>query len=156
MAAFEQQNTIIPKLVSQAEGVVLELGPGSGNQLPRYDSSKVSKIYGIEPNADLHEALRANVKKAKLDDIYEILPHGAEDVKGFEKYGIALNSVDTILSVQVLCSVSDPTGTVRHLYQYLKPKGKMIVYEHVQSKDFVSKIVQRELTPTYAWVLRNH
>lgn len=144
MAAFEQQ-TVIPGLVSQAEGVVLELGPGSGNQLTRYDLSRVSKIYGIEPNVDLHEALRASVKKAKLDDIYTILPHGAEDVKIFEKYGIAPNSVDTVLSLHVLCSVPDPTITVRHLYQYLKPGGKMIVCEHVQSKDFVSRTVQSEL-----------
>jgi SAM-dependent methyltransferase len=122
--------------------VVLELGPGSGNQLPRFDTSKVSKIYGIEPNVDLHEALQATVKKTKLDDIYTLIPHGAEDVKSFERYGITPNSVDTILSIQVLCSVSDPADVVRHLYQYLKPGGKMIVYEHVQSKDFDTRTLQ--------------
>jgi tRNA A58 N-methylase Trm61 len=122
--------------------VVLELGPGSGNQLHRFDTSKVSKIYGIEPNIDLHEALRATVKKTNLDDIYTIIPHGAEDVKSFERYKIAPNSVDTILSIQVLCSVPNPTAIVRHLYQYLKPGGKMIVYEHVQSKDFVTRTLQ--------------
>lgn len=144
MAASDQQ-TLIPKLVCQAEGVVLELGPGSGNQLPRYDLSKVSKIYGIEPNVDLHEALRASVKKAKLDDIYVILSHEAEDTKSLERCGVAPNSIDTILSIHVLCSVSDPLTTVRHLYQYVKPGGKMIVYEHIQSKDFVARAVQSEL-----------
>lgn len=123
---------------------MLEIGPGSGNQVPRFDKSRVSKIYGVEPNIDLHEALRASVKKAKLDDIYEIVPHGAEDEESFRRYGIAPNSLDTIISIQVLCSVPDPIGTVRHLYQYLKPGGKMIVYEHIQSKDFVSRMVQSE------------
>ncbi len=140
--AVAEEETVVPGLVSRAHGVVLELGPGSGNQLPRIDISKVSKIYGIEPNVDLHEALRATVKKTKLDDIYTIIPHGAEDVKSFERYGITPNSVDTILSIQVLCSVSDPADVVRHLYQYLKPGGKMIVYEHVQSKDFVTRTLQ--------------
>lgn len=144
MAAFEQQ-TIIPELVSQAEGIVLELGPGSGNQLPRYDLSRVRKIYGIEPNVDLHEALRASVKKAKLDDIYIILSHEAEDANSLEKCGIAPNSVDTILIIHVLCSVPDPITTVRRLYQYIKPGGKMIVCEHIQSKDNIARAVQSEL-----------
>lgn len=124
--------------------MILELGPGSGTQLLRYDKSKVNKIFGLEPNIHLHEALRAKIKKARLDDIYVIIPHGAEDVKVFENYGIVPNSVDTILSMQVLCSLPVPTETVRHLYDYLKHEGKMIIYEHVQSKDFVTSIVQSE------------
>ena len=143
--AIAEQETVVPELVSQAEGVVLELGPGSGMQLPRYDKSKISKVYGIEPNFHLHQALRASVKEARLDDVYVVVPHGAEEVKVFEGYGIVPNSVDTILSTQVLCCVPNPTETVRHLYRYLKPGGKMIVYEHVQSKDFVTKTVQSEL-----------
>lgn len=142
MVASDQQ-TLIPKLVSQAKGVVLELGPGSGNQLARYDLSKICKIYGIEPNVDLHKALRASIKKAKLDDIYVILSQSAEE--SLERYGVAPNSVDTILSINVLCSVPDPVMTVRRLYQYVKPGGKMIVYEHVQSNDFIARIVQSEL-----------
>ena len=124
---------------------MLELGPGGGNQLPRYDRSKVSKIYGIEPNVDLHKALQASVKKAKLDDIYVILSHAAENVESFERYGITPNSVDTILSIHVLCSVPDPTTTVRRLYQYVKPGGKMIVCEHIRSQDLITKTVQSEL-----------
>ena len=152
MAAFDQK-TLIPKLVSQAEGVVLELGPGTGNQLPRYDLSRVSKIYGIEPNVDLHEALRASIKKAKLDDIYVILSQSAEDLKSLERCGVAPNGVDTILSVNVLCSVPDPTKTVRGLFQYLKPGGRMIVYEHVQSNDFIARNVQSKL---FFWDYQTH
>lgn len=144
MAAAEEQS-VIPGLVAQAEGVVLELGPGSGIQLPRFDLSRVSKIYGVEPCVDLHEALRVSIKKVKLDDIYVILPHEAEQVEIFEKYGIAPNSIDTLLSIHVLCSVADPTTTVRRLYQYLKPGGKMIVCEHVQSRDVIARTLQSEL-----------
>lgn len=134
--------TEVPALVSQAYGIVLELGPGSGNQLPRYDLNKVSKIYGIEPNSEFHDTLMSTIKKAKLDDIYTIVPVGAEDTEQFCKYGLSPKSVDTILSVQVLCSVPDPQSTVRHLYSYLKPGGQMLVYEHVKSKDSVSAFVQ--------------
>lgn len=126
---------------------MLELGPGSGNQLSRYDLTKVSKIYGVEPNAGLHEALRDRIKKAKLDDIYTIVPCGAEDTDQFRKYGISPKSIDTVLSVQVLCSVPHPQSTVRYLYPYIKSGGKMLVYEHVKSIDPVTRIVQSELFP---------
>lgn len=141
IAEFELE-TEVPALVSQAYGIVLELGPGTGTQLPRYDLNKVSKIYGIEPNFEFHDTLRSKIKKAKLDDIYTIVPVGAEDIEQFRKYGISSKSVDTILSVQVLCSVPDPQSTLRHLYTYLKPGGQMLVYEHVKSKDSVSAFVQ--------------
>lgn len=140
--AAAELETDVPKLVSQTSGVILELGPGSGNQLSRYDPAKISKIYGIEPNKNLHAALQKSIKKAGLDDIYVIVPHGAEDTEQLHKYGIVPKSIDTILSVQVFCSVPDPQGTMRHLYPYLKHGGKLIVYEHVKSTDFVSGLMQ--------------
>ena len=90
----------------------------------------------------LHARLRTNIKKAGLADIYEILPFGGEDTENLSRYGIEPKSLDTVLSVQVLCSVPDPEGTVRHLYPYLKNGGKFIVYEHVKSDDVLSALVQ--------------
>lgn len=138
----ELEENRVPKLVSQASGIVVEIGPGSGNQLSRYDASKVTKIYGIEPNAGLHEKLRARVKEAKLDDIYTIIPCGIENVSELEKYGISEESVDTLLTCQVLCSVPQPEETVHHMYRLLKHGGKLIAYEHIRSQDSVSRTVQ--------------
>lgn len=59
-----------------------------------------------------------------------------------ETYGIVPGSVDTILSMQVLCSVEKPEEVLRYLYTLLKPGGRMVVYEHVQNEDWVSRIVQ--------------
>lgn len=113
-----------------------------GSQLPRYDVSKLTKVYGVEPNAGLHDALRAKIKARVLDDIYEIISCGVEDVATLEKHGISPGSIDTVLSVQVQCSVPDPDEILRRLYALLKPSGQLIVYEHVESKDLISKIVQ--------------
>lgn len=149
--AARDEETAIPKLVSQALGVVLELEPGMGSQLPRYDVSKLTKVYGVEPTAELHDALRAKIKACRLDDIYEIVPCGIEDVETLEKYGISPGSIDTVLSVQVLCSIPDADAVLRQLYALLKPGGQMIVYEHVESKDPVSRMVQRKcLLPSYS------
>ena len=142
MFADGDRETAVPALVSEARGIVLELGPGIGSQLPRYDTSKITKIYGVEPNVDLHKSLRENIKTSGLIDVYEIIPCGVEDVVELKKHGIVLGSIDTILSVQVLCSVPDPNEMLRRLYALLRPGGQLIVYEHVKSKDLISSMVQ--------------
>ncbi len=122
--------------------MVLEVGPGIGSQLSRYDTSKITKVYGVEPNSDLHKSLREKVKACGLTDVYEIVPCSIEDVVELEKYGIALGSIDTVLSIQVLCSVPDPDKILRLFYALMKPGGQFVVFEHVKSKDVVSRIVQ--------------
>ncbi|KAL9611000.1 MAG: hypothetical protein Q9204_009048 [Flavoplaca sp. TL-2023a] len=86
MFAKGDQETAIPALVSEASGVVLELGPGIGSQLPRYNASKITKVYGVEPNTDLHKSLREMVKASGLTDIYDIVPCGIEDVAKLETF----------------------------------------------------------------------
>ena len=148
MFAEGDKETAVPALVSGASGIVLELGPGIGSQLPRYNTSKITKIYGVEPNVELHKSLRENIKTSGLIDIYEIVACGVEDVVELKKHGIVLGSIDTILSVQVLCSVPDPNEILRRLYALLKPGGQLIVYEHVKSKDKISSMVQSKFRPS--------
>lgn len=149
--------------MAQASGVVLELGPGVGSQLPRFDKSKITKIYGVEPCLHLHEALRRQVKECELDDIYEIVPSGIEDVMELKRHGIGLGTMDTVLSVQVLCSVPDPDEMMRRLYALMKPTGQLIVYEHVKSTDSLTVMVQskssrqllRHASETKSWLFRD-
>ena len=148
MFADGDRQTAVPNLVSEASGIVLELGPGIGSQLARYNTSKITKIYGVEPNVDLHKSLRENIKTSGLIDVYEIVPCGIEDVVELKKHGIALGTIDTVLSVQVLCSVPDPNEMLRRLYALLKPGGQLIVYEHVKSKDMISSLVQSKFRPS--------
>ncbi|KAL9036582.1 MAG: hypothetical protein Q9214_006068 [Letrouitia sp. 1 TL-2023] len=142
MFAEGDKETAVPALVSEASGVVLELGPGTGSQLPRYNASKITKVYGVEPTVALHKSLREQIKASGLTDVYEIVPCGIEDVIELKKHGIALETIDTVLSIQVLCSVPDPAEILRRLYALMRPGGQFIVYEHVKSKDMLSRIVQ--------------
>ena len=89
-----------------------------------------------------HDKLRVRIKEAKLDDIYTIVPCGIEDASELEKYGISRESVDTVLTCQVLCSVPQPEETVRHLYRLLKRGGKLIAYEHIRRQETVFRTVQ--------------
>ena len=77
-----------------------------------------------------------------MSDIYTIVPCGIEDFDSLKKYGILEGSVDTVMSVQVLCSVPRPEVMVKAMYKLLRPGGQMIVYEHVRSEDWMSQLMQ--------------
>lgn len=142
MLTTSDNTTSLPNLVSSASGTILEIGAGSGSQLPRYDKTKIQHIYGVEPNLDLHDALRAKVKECGLSDVYTLVPCAVEDVEELCRYGIEGASIDTVLSVKVLCSVPRPEEMTRVLWGMLRPGGDLLVYEHVRSLDVVSRFVQ--------------
>ncbi|KND87887.1 Methyltransferase-like protein 7B [Tolypocladium ophioglossoides CBS 100239] len=139
---FEQDWTTVPKLVSEASGVVLELGPGLGNQLRRFDKTSVTRIIGVESNAHFSPDIQRQIQEQGLDHIYELLMCGVEDGSALERHGIVADSLDTVLSIQVLCSVPDPEATVKELYRLLKPGGKLIFWEHHRNSDWLTAAVQ--------------
>lgn len=127
--------TVTPLLENNLHGVVLDIGPGAGGWLDLYAQAMnpgVSKIYGVEPNKGLHAQLRANAVKAGLGDVYEIIGSGAEELGS--KGGVQKGSVDTIVTVQCLCSIPEPERVIKGLYPLLKPGGKWLVFEHVRTK----------------------
>ena len=136
--------TAIPLLVSHASGVVLELGPGTGNQLSRYDKDKVTRIVGVEYNPYFVEDLERKIEEQGMRDIYELIIAGAQDSDVLEKRGIVAGSVDTVLSIQVLCAVPDVNDMAKEIYRLLKPGGKFIFAEHQRNKDWLTGIVQRK------------
>ena len=69
-----------------------------------YDLTKVTKVYGVEPNKDHHEGLRKKIKEAGLSDIYEIVPVGVEELG--ERW-VKRGSVDCVVTVSVLCSTGN-------------------------------------------------
>ncbi len=115
-------------LIAEAHGVVLDIGPGSGEWLKLFDKTKVTKIYGVEPNRDHHAALRKRVHEAGLEGIYEIVPVGVEDLGS--KW-VEQGEADAVVTIQCLCSVPEPRKMIGELYGYLKKGGIWVVYEHV-------------------------
>ncbi|KAK0720910.1 S-adenosyl-L-methionine-dependent methyltransferase [Lasiosphaeris hirsuta] len=113
-------------------GVVLEVGPGSGMWVSLFSEQNlpITHIYGVEPNAFVHPPLRAAIAAAGLDDVYEAVPLGIQDLAGSGR--VAEGSVDCIVSVLCLCSIPDPAQNIAALYRCLKPGGRWYVYEHVR------------------------
>ncbi|KAF2272850.1 uncharacterized protein EI97DRAFT_436621 [Westerdykella ornata] len=129
----------ITELLSQCRGLVLDIGPGSGEVLSRFDASKITAMYGAEPAADLHRGLLQNAEKHGFAGKYHALLCGAEPeslIPALYEAGVldrdrATEVFDEICVVRVLCGVPSPRETIRGLYALLKPGGRMVVCEHV-------------------------
>lgn len=139
-----EQGTVVPSLVGNAYGLVLDLGAGSGNQLPRLDASKIKHVYGIESNPAFASALVAKIKETGLEAKYTPVIGCIKTAEAeLARYGVIPGTIDCILSIQLLCSVQDITATVQQLHRLLKPGGELIFWEHQRNEvDFVTRMVQ--------------
>jgi len=127
--------------VPQARGRVLEIGIGSGLNLPFY-SSEVECVYGVEPSIELQKMAqeRATISKTKV----QFLSQSAEDTLGF-----ADESIDTIVMTWTLCSIADPTMALAQMKRVLKADGRMLFIEHGRSVDAGVARWQDRLTPVW-------
>lgn len=140
--AFEGSSTAVPSLVASAHGVVLEVGPGVGSQLDRFDKSKIDHVYGVELNPAFVSPLLAEVETAGLQGNYTVILGAVEDERLLAEYGLKAGSVDSIVCIGTLCSVSNPEQTMRWIYKLLKPGGVFIFWEHRRSHDFLTRLIQ--------------
>lgn len=132
------------KIVSKAKGIILEVGIGSGNNIPFYDRSKIKKIIGLDPSNELSKMAKKKSKKYNLDIQY--LSGVAEDIQLDE------NSVDTVLITYTLCSIEDTLGALREIKRVLKPDGKFLFCEHGIAPDKKVYNLQKRINPLWKYI----
>ncbi len=123
-AAAEYEDAIASRkqsLFANLQGNVVEIGPGAGANL-RYLPPNTNWI-GLEPNPYMHSYVHQEAEK--LDITIDLRPETLGEA------GLADNSIDTIISTLVLCSVPDLTATLKDILRVLKPGGKFLFIEHV-------------------------
>jgi SAM-dependent methyltransferase len=109
-------------LLDSLEGTVLEIGPGNGINF-QYMPAKVERWIGIEPNPYMHNELRAAGAQHDVATEFRML--------STEGMVVEDESVDTVLSTLVLCSVPDARAVVRDIHRILRPGGRFVFVEHV-------------------------
>jgi len=109
-----------------ASGRVLEIGAGTGANLPHY-GREVESLTITEPEPPLVRRLEQRVRER--GSAAKVLRAPAEDLP-FED-----GSFDTAVSTLVLCGVSDQPRALRELRRVLKPGGRLIFIEHVRSSE---------------------
>lgn len=127
------------RIVPQAEGVVLELGFGSGLNLPHYDQSKVAKLYALEPAAGMIARARRRARDAGFP--IEILQETAEELS------LPAGSIDTILVTYSLCTIPDAVTALEGARRVLKPHGRLLFCEHGLAPDEDVRRWQRRIEP---------
>ena len=129
------------KVVPLAEGHVLEIGFGSGLNLPFYDRSRVSKIWGLEPSQGMRRKARPMVEASGLEVEFIDLPG--------ESIPLDKHSVDTVVVTYSLCTIPDVLVALEGMRRVLKPKGRLLYCEHGLAPDRSTRRWQRRLNP--AW-----
>jgi ubiquinone/menaquinone biosynthesis C-methylase UbiE len=113
-------------LVSRATGDVLEVGGGTGANLPFYGAG-VDELVITEPEEPM--ARRLERKLAGYSLPARVVRAPAEDLP------LEDASFDFIVSTLVLCTVDDPVRALAEIRRLLKPGGQLIFLEHVRSDD---------------------
>ena len=129
------------KVVPLAEGRVLEVGIGSGLNLPFYDAAKVERVIGLDPAEQmLSYARRAS---ATLPFTVEYLALEGENIP------LERHSVDTVLVTYTLCTIPDAIAALGGMRRVLKPGGRLIFCEHGRAPDEAVRRWQHRLNPLW-------
>ncbi|WP_193162473.1 class I SAM-dependent methyltransferase [Microbulbifer hainanensis] len=139
LKAFKKQRQLV---VPQARGRVLEIGFGSGLNLPYYDIEKVEFVWGLEPSAGMRRRARHNVSRSPIDVRWLDLPS--------EEIPLDDNSVDTVLLTYTLCTIPDWHKALEEMRRVLRPGGELIFSEHGLAPDSGVRKWQERLNPYWS------
>lgn len=136
---MKQREKVVPK----ADGVVLELGCGSGTNFAMYDAGKVEKLYALEPAPGMMVKARRTAGALGIGKSIDFLETGAEAIP------LADKSVDTAVITFVLCTIPDWKAALAETRRVLKPGGKVLFSEHGLSPDEGIAKWQRRIEPVW-------
>jgi len=138
-----RNKTLVPyrsRIVSLAQGRVLEIGIGSGLNLPFY-SSVAEQVIGLEPSAKLLAmASRAGLTASRRLELIE----GSAEMIPLENA-----SIDTVVTTWTLCSIPAVRAALGETRRVLKPSGRLLFVEHGRAPDPSVRWWQDRLTPIW-------
>jgi ubiquinone/menaquinone biosynthesis C-methylase UbiE len=127
------------KIIPLATGKVLEIGIGSGLNLPIYNNENVKHLTAIDPSKEMWNKNIIDTKKLPFE--FEFIQAFAENIP--EDY----NSFDTVVITYTLCTIPDTNKALEEIRRVLKPNGKLIFCEHGKAPDKVIQKWQNIINP---------
>ncbi|MFM7736221.1 MAG: class I SAM-dependent methyltransferase, partial [Alphaproteobacteria bacterium] len=119
----------------------LEIGIGSGRNLPFYDRGKVDSVIGLEPSAELRAMAERRARESGID--VEWIPLGSERIP------LGDESVDTVLTTYTLCTIPGLDSALGEMRRVLRPGGRLLFSEHGQAPDADVRRWQDRLNPLW-------
>ena len=132
------------KIIPFARGNVLEIGIGSGLNIPLYDTDLVKKIVGVDPSAAMHSLAKERINESPVS--IEFISADAAEIP------LQDQSIDTIVCTYTLCSVSNPQQVLKEVKRLLKPGGKFLFSEHGNAPDESVVKFQHKLEPIWKFL----
>ena len=123
-------------LVAGAKGRTLELGCGTGRNLPLYQTA----VTGLDPSIDSIRAARKRAPRVPLV------------IAGAEALPFRSESFDTVVSSLVFCSVANPPRGLAEVRRVLRPGGRLRMMEHVRARGSLGSRVQDLMQPAWTWI----
>lgn len=132
------------KIIPLATGRVLEIGIGSGLNVPFYSADKVSHLWGLDPSREMWAIAKKNADRHHLDA--EFIEAGAEAIP------LDNNSADTVVVTYTLCTIPDIERALTEIKRVLNPKGNLLFCEHGEAPDAGVRRWQERMSPLWSWV----
>ena len=137
-SVYKQREKVIPL----AHGRVIEVGFGSGLNLPLYDPEKVSRIWALEPSEDMLK-LSDEIRASSAIPI-DCLPSNAQNIPLEDK------AADTVVITYTLCSIVEEELALQEMRRVLRPGGQLIFCEHGISPEKNIRKWQNRIDPLWS------
>ncbi len=115
------------KVVPLAKGKVLDIGIGSGLNIPFYNSDKIDKVIGIDPSHELIDLAKDLVNNSQTS--IKLVIGSAESIPYPD------NFFDTVLVTYTMCTIHNVVAANKEMWRVLKDDGKLIFCEHGLAPD---------------------
>jgi len=124
------------ELLANARGLTLDIGSGTGLNLPHYPR-QLERLVLAEPDS----AMRARLER----QVARLRPEASVIDAAAERLPFADGTVDTVVSTLVLCTVDAPELALREIARVLAPDGQLLFIEHVRAASRASSFLQELL-----------
>jgi ubiquinone/menaquinone biosynthesis C-methylase UbiE len=129
------------KLIPLAQGRVLEVGIGTGLNMPFYDPTRVTSIVGVDPALAMHRLARRRIERAGLQ--VELVGLSAQSLP------LPDRSFDSVVCTYTLCTIPDPLAALAEMRRVLMPGGRLLFSEHGLAPDESVRRWQARLQPLW-------
>jgi ubiquinone/menaquinone biosynthesis C-methylase UbiE len=125
--------------IPRARGEVIEIGLGSGLNLPFY-RPEVRQVLGVDPSRELEHMAKRRARAAPFP--VKFLAQSAD-----EPLPLIEETADTVVITWSLCSIPNPSRALSEMRRVLRSDGRLIFIEHGLSPDGTVSLWQNRLTP---------
>lgn len=128
-------------VVPRAHGVVVEVGIGTGHNLPCYDSHRVRKVIGVDPSEASWRLAGKRAARVPFPVDFIGLPG--------EQIPLDADTADCAVITFSLCTIPDPVRALRALARVLKPGAPLYFCEHSRAPEVAVQRWQDRLDPLW-------